>query len=73
MNSGTANAVNSGNVRPLMVVTGETGKRKAIWLVRSVMLTGDDVIDLKCEQVERPRHTAVLAGPVRASPNPIYE
>jgi hypothetical protein len=65
--------IHSGNVRPLMVVTGETGKRQVVKLVRPVMLTGDDVIDLECEQVKRLRYTAVFAGPVFASPDPIYE
>jgi hypothetical protein len=72
-NDVTAIAIYSDNVRPFVVVAGEAGEREVIGLVRSVMLTRDDVIDLKCEQVERLRHTEVLAGPFGASPNPIYE
>ena len=73
LNDVSAIAVYSSNVRTLMIVAGETGKREVIWLVRSVMLSSNDVIDLKREQIEQLRHTAVFAGPIRALPNPIYE
>ena len=38
-----------------------------------MVLPGNNVIDLKCEQIEPLRHETIFADSVGASPNLLYE
>ena len=45
-------AIDARHVRPLVVVTGKTGQSEIVRVVGTAVLSGDDVIDLKREQIE---------------------
>jgi hypothetical protein len=51
----------SSNVRPFVVITGKTRQREVTKFVCSVMFAGNDVINLKSEEVILLRHPTVLA------------
>ena len=72
-NDVSAISVYARDVRTLVVVAGEAGKCKVVGGVGAVVLTCDDVVDLKSEQIELLRYATILADIVGALPYAIDE
>ncbi len=72
-NEFSAISVYARDVRALMVVAGKAGKRKVVGGVGAVVLTCDDVVDLKSEQVEWLTYATILADVVGTRPYAIDE
>ena len=65
--------VHACNVGSLVVVAGEASERQVPQLAGSVVFEGDDVIDLKRQQIEALRDTAVFTVVLGALPNTFDE
>jgi hypothetical protein len=57
----TCLGIDPGYVWPFVIVAGETGKREVREFVSAMMLTSNDVINLKDQDVVLLRQSAVLA------------
>jgi len=69
----SAISVYARDVRALVVVAGKAGKRKVVGGVGAVVLTCDDVVDLKSEQIEWLSYATILADVVGTRPYAIDE
>jgi hypothetical protein len=61
------------DVRPLVEVVIQAGQRQVLGDSRSVVLLGNDVVDLEGQNVERLRQPTVFAGVFGAVPNQTFQ
>ena len=66
-------AVSAGQVRSFVIVAREASQREVLRLRESVMLFGDDVVDLERIRIALLRHLAVFAASACPAPNAITQ
>jgi hypothetical protein len=65
--------INSGNIRPLVVIAGETGQTKIARSSKTAVLDSDNVVNLKGKPVVGLRDFAVLATVASPLPDQLLE
>ncbi len=65
--------IEAGDIRPLVEVVIQAGQRQVFSLGQSVVLLGNDVVDLEGQNVERLRKPTVFAGIIGADPNLTFQ
>ena len=64
--------VEAADIRPLVEVVIQAGQRQVFGDGRSVVLLGNDVVDLEGQNVERLRELTVFTGALGAVPNQTF-
>lgn len=61
--------VNAAQIGTLMIIAGKTGQGEVVLLIGAVVLSGNDMLDLKGQFIEFLPHATVLAAATRSLPH----